>query len=67
MQNRFKPSELELHGTRNGLEIGLRSSRGVLSAPLFSQAPDLPTTRGLRGSEVAESRNRKPRSAVLQS
>eukprot|EP00969_Alexandrium_andersonii_P130746 5781947-Alexandrium_andersonii.AAC.1 len=45
MQNVFTRSELELGGPRNGLEIDLRSSRGVRSAPFFAPIPNLPTNR----------------------
>eukprot|EP00969_Alexandrium_andersonii_P103956 4587041-Alexandrium_andersonii.AAC.1 len=40
MQNGFKRSELELRGPRNGLTIGLRSSRKVHSAPFSAQIPN---------------------------
>eukprot|EP00969_Alexandrium_andersonii_P101866 4495995-Alexandrium_andersonii.AAC.1 len=42
----FKP---ELRGPNKGLEIGPPSSRGVRSAPLFAQIPNLPTKAGLKG------------------
>eukprot|EP00969_Alexandrium_andersonii_P331697 14659362-Alexandrium_andersonii.AAC.1 len=49
MQNRFKPSKLELLGPRNGLKFGPRSSRGLRSVPLlFWQIPNLATKSGPR-------------------
>eukprot|EP00969_Alexandrium_andersonii_P336148 14858095-Alexandrium_andersonii.AAC.1 len=55
VQHRLRPPELELRRPRNGLEIGLRSSRGVRSAPLFAQILDLPTNTGLEGASSRES------------
>eukprot|EP00969_Alexandrium_andersonii_P305017 13482705-Alexandrium_andersonii.AAC.1 len=34
-----------MRGPRHGLNIDLRGSRGVHSAPFFSQTPNLPTRR----------------------
>eukprot|EP00969_Alexandrium_andersonii_P267653 11828034-Alexandrium_andersonii.AAC.1 len=59
MQHRVRRSELELRGSRIGLKIGFRSSRGVHSAPCATQNPDLPTNmwiEGVRGRELATSR-----------
>eukprot|EP00969_Alexandrium_andersonii_P153583 6791562-Alexandrium_andersonii.AAC.1 len=42
-QTCLRRSSLELHGPRRGLEIALRSSRGVRSAPFFAQMPNPPT------------------------
>eukprot|EP00969_Alexandrium_andersonii_P027645 1206503-Alexandrium_andersonii.AAC.1 len=58
MRNRFRPSNRELRGPRNGLNIGPRSSRGVRYAQLFVEIPKLPTQAGLervRGRETANS------------
>eukprot|EP00969_Alexandrium_andersonii_P258484 11428708-Alexandrium_andersonii.AAC.1 len=58
MQNRFKRSNLELRGPRNGLKSGPRGSRGVCSAPFPAQNPDLPTTawpEWIRRGESAQS------------
>eukprot|EP00969_Alexandrium_andersonii_P196346 8674573-Alexandrium_andersonii.AAC.1 len=43
MQNSLRRSKLELCGSRSGLRIGPRSSRGVRSAPLFALIPKLVT------------------------
>eukprot|EP00969_Alexandrium_andersonii_P148372 6558620-Alexandrium_andersonii.AAC.1 len=55
MQTRFRRSELELRGPRNGLGIGPRSSRGVHSEQLFAQIRNLPTRAWIEWSEVANS------------
>eukprot|EP00969_Alexandrium_andersonii_P090067 3976992-Alexandrium_andersonii.AAC.1 len=56
MQNSFRRSKLELHGAGNDLQIGLRSSRRVHSAPFCVQIPN-PSTKawmeGARGRELA--------------
>eukprot|EP00969_Alexandrium_andersonii_P143862 6361649-Alexandrium_andersonii.AAC.1 len=46
IQNRFKRSNLELRGPKNGLKIGIRSSRGVRSAPCFVEMPKSADERG---------------------
>eukprot|EP00969_Alexandrium_andersonii_P297789 13161512-Alexandrium_andersonii.AAC.1 len=59
MQNRFTRSNLELRRPKNGLKIGTRSSRGVRSAQLLVEIPNLPTNMGLEGvrrRELAKSR-----------
>eukprot|EP00969_Alexandrium_andersonii_P191080 8440633-Alexandrium_andersonii.AAC.1 len=59
MQHRFRHSELELRGPRNGLKISPRSSRRVRSAPRFVQFPNSRTqagVEGVRGRESAPSR-----------
>eukprot|EP00969_Alexandrium_andersonii_P352610 15438051-Alexandrium_andersonii.AAC.1 len=48
MQNRFRRSDLEPRGPKDGLKSGPRSSRGVRSAPLLAQIPNLPTKRAGR-------------------
>eukprot|EP00969_Alexandrium_andersonii_P250751 11082547-Alexandrium_andersonii.AAC.1 len=40
-QNRFRRSNLEVRGPRNGLKIGPPSSRGVRSAPFLAQIPEI--------------------------
>eukprot|EP00969_Alexandrium_andersonii_P169356 7486506-Alexandrium_andersonii.AAC.1 len=59
MPNCVVRSELELRGPNKGLEIGLRSSRGVRSAQVFALIPNLTTKgaalevpRGFRGGGV---------------
>eukprot|EP00969_Alexandrium_andersonii_P041221 1807401-Alexandrium_andersonii.AAC.1 len=57
-QHRFRRSNLELRGPKNGLNIGLQRSRGVLSVPQFAQIPNLPTKvgpEGVQGRELANS------------
>eukprot|EP00969_Alexandrium_andersonii_P154715 6839768-Alexandrium_andersonii.AAC.1 len=49
MQNRFRRSNLELCGPRNGLNMGPRSSRRVHVAALSVEIPNLPTKAGLEG------------------
>eukprot|EP00969_Alexandrium_andersonii_P348503 15410175-Alexandrium_andersonii.AAC.1 len=44
MHTRFKRSELELRGTRNGLNIDPGRSRGVHSARLVALIPNLTMT-----------------------
>eukprot|EP00969_Alexandrium_andersonii_P143703 6354568-Alexandrium_andersonii.AAC.1 len=41
--NCLRRSKLERRGPRNGLNIDLRSSRRVRSAPFFAQMPNPPT------------------------
>eukprot|EP00969_Alexandrium_andersonii_P054440 2396356-Alexandrium_andersonii.AAC.1 len=48
-QNRNTRSNLELRGPRSGLEMGPRSSRGVRSAQLFADIPNLPTKWVIEG------------------
>eukprot|EP00969_Alexandrium_andersonii_P212485 9382552-Alexandrium_andersonii.AAC.1 len=43
IQTRFRRSNLEMRGPRNGLKDGTRSFRGVNSVPLFAQIPNLHT------------------------
>eukprot|EP00969_Alexandrium_andersonii_P128079 5659527-Alexandrium_andersonii.AAC.1 len=69
MQNRFRPSNLELRGPRDGLKIGTQSSRGVRSV-FFRGDSESAHDSGPRGGP--RSRNRqlagsKPQSANPQS
>eukprot|EP00969_Alexandrium_andersonii_P091554 4041054-Alexandrium_andersonii.AAC.1 len=45
MRNCLRGSKLELRGSRNDLKISSRSSRGVDSALLFAQIPNLPARK----------------------
>eukprot|EP00969_Alexandrium_andersonii_P123780 5470352-Alexandrium_andersonii.AAC.1 len=54
MQIRFRRSKLELHGPKNSLKLGPRSSRGVPSAPLFAHIPHPPTDTRLEGAPSRE-------------
>eukprot|EP00969_Alexandrium_andersonii_P261128 11544094-Alexandrium_andersonii.AAC.1 len=49
MQTCFRRSELEQRGPGKDLKFGPRSSRGVRSAPLFAQIPNLPMKAAVRG------------------
>eukprot|EP00969_Alexandrium_andersonii_P369277 15474770-Alexandrium_andersonii.AAC.1 len=46
MQTRFMRSKPELRGPQGGLKLVPPNSRGVRSAPLFAQIPNLPTNAG---------------------
>eukprot|EP00969_Alexandrium_andersonii_P009439 412485-Alexandrium_andersonii.AAC.1 len=59
MQKRSRHSNLELRGPKSGLTIGPQSSRGVPSAPLFAQIPNLTTTRGTEGVRSCDSAESK--------
>eukprot|EP00969_Alexandrium_andersonii_P189878 8389276-Alexandrium_andersonii.AAC.1 len=50
MQKRFRRSELELRGPRNGLKSG----RGTHSTPLSAHVPYLPTNPGIEGVRSRE-------------
>eukprot|EP00969_Alexandrium_andersonii_P109106 4813675-Alexandrium_andersonii.AAC.1 len=43
MRHRLRRSELELRGAKKSLKVGPRSSRGVRSAPFFTEIPNPPT------------------------
>eukprot|EP00969_Alexandrium_andersonii_P303696 13425801-Alexandrium_andersonii.AAC.1 len=45
MHNCIRQSKLELRGPRSGIDIAVRSSRGVGSAPVFQQMLNLSTKR----------------------
>eukprot|EP00969_Alexandrium_andersonii_P210758 9308875-Alexandrium_andersonii.AAC.1 len=49
MQHRFRRSNLELRGPRNGLQIGPRSPPGEHAAPFFAEAPNLTTKAWIEG------------------
>eukprot|EP00969_Alexandrium_andersonii_P023602 1030686-Alexandrium_andersonii.AAC.1 len=53
-------SNLKLRGPKSGLKHGPRSSRGVHSAPLLAQIPDLPRKAGLEGVRSREIASSEP-------
>eukprot|EP00969_Alexandrium_andersonii_P250563 11073999-Alexandrium_andersonii.AAC.1 len=65
MQHRVRHSDLELRGPRNGLEIGLWSSRAARSAALFAQIPNQATNTWTQGVRSCVGHENTPN--VLQS
>eukprot|EP00969_Alexandrium_andersonii_P217503 9607679-Alexandrium_andersonii.AAC.1 len=69
-QHRFRRSNLELHGPRNDLKTGLRSSRGVRSAQLVVEIPNLltkPVIKGVGSREIRVARISNPQLSNPQS
>eukprot|EP00969_Alexandrium_andersonii_P157606 6965399-Alexandrium_andersonii.AAC.1 len=63
VQHRFRRSELELRGSRNGLKTSPWCSSGTRPVLPSVQIPKPPAKAGLEGPEGAQSLTREPKSA----